>query len=109
MAEEIIKESIIICLTFLANLFASVSGGGARFIKYPVLIILGISLEISVPNIKWQCSFKIDIAIISKLNFDIASLKLSLNNWILYNKIFLRWYVAKVINTGLLHSKKYLL
>ena len=42
MAEEIIKESILFCLTFLANLFASVSGGGAGFIQFPVLILLGL-------------------------------------------------------------------
>ena len=42
MAEEIIKESILFCLTFLANLFASVSGGGAGFIQFSVLILLGL-------------------------------------------------------------------
>ncbi len=42
MIEEITRQSILFCVTFIANLFASVSGGGAGLIQFPVLILLGL-------------------------------------------------------------------
>jgi hypothetical protein len=40
--QEILSQTILFILTFTANLFASVSGGGAGFIQFPVLILLGL-------------------------------------------------------------------
>ena len=42
MLQEILSQTILFILTFTANLFASVSGGGAGFIQFPVLILLGL-------------------------------------------------------------------
>ena len=42
MTEEIIKQTVLFLITFVANLFASVSGGGAGFIQFPMLILLGL-------------------------------------------------------------------
>ncbi len=39
---DYIKLSILFVTSFFANLFAAVSGGGAGFIQFPVLIILGL-------------------------------------------------------------------
>lgn len=42
MLQEIFNQTILFVLTFTANLFASVSGGGAGLIQFPVLILLGL-------------------------------------------------------------------
>ena len=42
MTEEIINQSILFIVSFTANLFASVSGGGAGFIQFPLLVLLGL-------------------------------------------------------------------
>ncbi|MGN0902539.1 MAG: sulfite exporter TauE/SafE family protein [Succinivibrio sp.] len=42
MVDEILKQTILFAVTFTANLFASVSGGGAGFIQFPMLILLGL-------------------------------------------------------------------
>ncbi len=42
MLDEIIKQSLLFIGTFAANLFASVSGGGAGFVQFPLLIFLGL-------------------------------------------------------------------
>lgn len=42
MTDEIIKQIILFAVSFLANLFASVSGGGAGFVQFPLLILLGL-------------------------------------------------------------------
>ncbi len=42
MTEEIIKQAILFIVSFTANLFASVSGGGAGFIQFPLLVLLGL-------------------------------------------------------------------
>lgn len=42
MWDEIINEVILFAVSFGANLFASVSGGGAGFVQFPLLIIMGL-------------------------------------------------------------------
>lgn len=42
MTEEIIKQGILFIVSFTANLFASVSGGGAGFVQFPLLVLLGL-------------------------------------------------------------------
>ena len=42
MLDEIIRQSLLFIGTFAANLFASVSGGGAGFVQFPLLILLGL-------------------------------------------------------------------
>ncbi|MCR5537335.1 MAG: sulfite exporter TauE/SafE family protein [Succinivibrio sp.] len=42
MLEEIINQTILFIVSFGANLMASVSGGGAGFVQFPVLILLGL-------------------------------------------------------------------
>lgn len=42
VVEEIVNQSLLFLVTFVANLFASVSGGGAGFIQFPMLILLGL-------------------------------------------------------------------
>ena len=42
MYEEIISQSILFAVSFTANLFASVSGGGAGFVQFPLLILMGL-------------------------------------------------------------------
>ena len=48
MSEEIIKQGILFSVTFVANLFASVSGGGAGFIQFPLLILLGLPFTVAL-------------------------------------------------------------
>ena len=40
--DEIVRQIFLFIFTFTANLFASVSGGGAGFIQFPLLILLGL-------------------------------------------------------------------
>lgn len=42
MDAEIWDEIILFAVSFAANLFASVSGGGAGFVQFPLLIIMGL-------------------------------------------------------------------
>lgn len=42
LADEILRQSILFIVSFAANLFASVSGGGAGFVQFPLLILLGL-------------------------------------------------------------------
>lgn len=42
MATEILNQFLLFIGTFAANLFASVSGGGAGFVQFPMLILLGL-------------------------------------------------------------------
>ena len=42
MFDEIIRQSILFVVSFAANLMASVSGGGAGFIQFPRLMLLGL-------------------------------------------------------------------
>lgn len=42
MLDEIIDEAILFGVSFCANLFASVSGGGAGFVQFPLLILMGL-------------------------------------------------------------------
>ena len=42
MLQEILDEIILFSVSFIANLFASVSGGGAGFVQFPLLIIMGL-------------------------------------------------------------------
>lgn len=42
MFDEIIRQVLLFIGTFAANLFASVSGGGAGFVQFPLLILLGL-------------------------------------------------------------------
>lgn len=42
MLSEVIDQVIIFFFTFVANLFASVSGGGAGFVQFPLLILMGL-------------------------------------------------------------------
>lgn len=42
MFAEIVDQLIIFVFTFVANLFASVSGGGAGFVQFPLLILMGL-------------------------------------------------------------------
>ncbi len=42
MWEEFIDEAILFIVSFGANLLASVSGGGAGFVQFPLLIIMGL-------------------------------------------------------------------
>ncbi len=42
MTEEIINQTILFVVSFGANLLASVSGGGAGFVQFPLLILLGL-------------------------------------------------------------------
>ncbi len=48
MTDEIIKQIILFSVTFVANLFASVSGGGAGFIQFPLLILLGLPFTVAL-------------------------------------------------------------
>lgn len=41
-AAEILDQIIVFAFTFTANLFASVSGGGAGFVQFPMLILMGL-------------------------------------------------------------------
>lgn len=40
--DEVIRQGILFAVSFFANLFASVSGGGAGFVQFPLLILLGL-------------------------------------------------------------------
>ena len=42
MLQEILDEIILFSVSFIANLFASVSGGGAGFVQFPLLILMGL-------------------------------------------------------------------
>ncbi len=42
IADEIVRQAILFAVSFAANLFASVSGGGAGFVQFPLLILLGL-------------------------------------------------------------------
>lgn len=42
MFSEVVDQVIIFFFTFVANLFASVSGGGAGFVQFPLLILMGL-------------------------------------------------------------------
>lgn len=48
MVQEIIDQVILFTFTFLANLFASVSGGGAGFVQFPLLIFMGLPFAIAL-------------------------------------------------------------
>lgn len=39
---EVIDQILVFAFTFTANLFASVSGGGAGFVQFPLLILMGL-------------------------------------------------------------------
>ncbi len=39
---DLLDEIILFAVSFAANLFASVSGGGAGFVQFPLLIIMGL-------------------------------------------------------------------
>lgn len=41
-ASELINQALVFAFTFTANLFASVSGGGAGFVQFPMLILMGL-------------------------------------------------------------------
>ena len=38
----LIDQILVFAFTFTANLFASVSGGGAGFVQFPLLILMGL-------------------------------------------------------------------
>lgn len=38
----ILDQVFVFTFTFVANLFASVSGGGAGFVQFPFLILMGL-------------------------------------------------------------------
>ena len=38
----LIDQILVFIFTFTANLFASVSGGGAGFVQFPLLILMGL-------------------------------------------------------------------
>lgn len=42
MTDEIISQALLALVTFIANFFASMSGGGAGFVQFPALILLGL-------------------------------------------------------------------
>lgn len=42
MLSEITDQITVFAFTFTANLFASVSGGGAGFVQFPLLILMGL-------------------------------------------------------------------
>lgn len=42
MYDEIVSQAILFAVSFIANLFASVSGGGAGFVQLPLLILMGL-------------------------------------------------------------------
>lgn len=42
MLQETLDEFILFSVSFIANLFASVSGGGAGFVQFPLLILMGL-------------------------------------------------------------------
>lgn len=65
MAAEIINQSILFVVTFIANLFASVSGGGAGFIQFPLLILLGLPFATALGTHKVAVVF-LGIGAISK-------------------------------------------
>jgi len=69
VTEEIIKQAILFCVTFVANLFASVSGGGAGFIQFPMLILLGLPFATALGTHKVAVVF-LGIGAISKKKFD---------------------------------------
>ena len=69
MTEELIKQAILFCVTFVANLFASVSGGGAGFIQFPMLILLGLPFATALGTHKVAVVF-LGIGAISKKKFD---------------------------------------
>ena len=41
-ASAILDQVLVFAFTFTANLFASVSGGGAGFVQFPLLILMGL-------------------------------------------------------------------
>lgn len=65
MIEEITNQSILFVVTFIANLFASVSGGGAGFIQFPMLILLGLPFATALGTHKVAVVF-LGIGAISK-------------------------------------------
>jgi uncharacterized protein len=65
VTEEIIKQGILFTVTFVANLFASVSGGGAGFIQFPMLILLGLPFATALGTHKVAVVF-LGIGAISK-------------------------------------------
>ncbi len=69
MTEEIIKQLILFSVTFVANLFASVSGGGAGFIQFPMLILLGLPFATALGTHKVAVVF-LGIGAISKKKLD---------------------------------------
>ena len=57
MLEDFIRQSILFSFTFLSTLFASVSGGGAGLIQFPLLIILGLPFSIALGTHKVAAVF----------------------------------------------------
>ena len=69
MIEEIINQSILFVVTFIANLFSSVSGGGAGFIQFPMLILLGLPFATALGTHKVAVVF-LGIGAMSKKGFN---------------------------------------
>ncbi|MGN0893994.1 MAG: sulfite exporter TauE/SafE family protein [Succinivibrio sp.] len=69
MIEEIINQLILFSVTFIANLFASVSGGGAGFIQFPLLILLGLPFATALGTHKVAVVF-LGIGAMSKKGFN---------------------------------------
>lgn len=68
VVEEIVNQSVLFLVTFVANLFASVSGGGAGFIQFPMLILLGLPFATALGTHKVAVVF-LGIGAMSKKGF----------------------------------------
>lgn len=69
VVEEIVNQSVLFLVTFVANLFASVSGGGAGFIQFPMLILLGLPFATALGTHKVAVVF-LGIGAMSKKGFN---------------------------------------
>lgn len=73
MTQEIIDQIILFVFSFLANLFASVSGGGAGFVQFPLLIFMGLPFATALGTHKVAVVF-LGIGAIAKQKASFASL-----------------------------------
>src|SRR5574344_559118 len=69
VVEEIVNQSVLFLVTFVANLFSSVSGGGAGFIQFPMLILLGLPFATALGTHKVAVVF-LGIGAMSKKGFN---------------------------------------
>lgn len=73
MSSQIIDQIILFIFSFIANLFASVSGGGAGFVQFPLLIFLGLPFAMALGTHKVAVVF-LGLGAIAKQRHNFASI-----------------------------------